>query len=466
MKFINRQTELSYLNNAYHESGSKLVVLYGRRRVGKTRLLKEFVADKPHIYFLADKQLEIGLIARLKTIIASSNNDQLLEQLNFNNWDSLFNYWLQHADFSKKIVFVIDEFQYLAKVNPAFPSILQRLWDEQLQSKNIFLVLCGSLMSMMYRTTLSYESPLYGRRTGQIKLKSIRFADFNEFFPQSDFQQLVELYSIIGGVPKYIEAFDPQKNVFENIEKSILNRNNYLYEEPGFILNEELTETTTYFSILKSIADGEHKIGNIAAKLNMNAHNITKYLEILIDLDLLERQVPATENQPQKSKKGLYFIKDNFFRFWFHFIFPNRNQLELELTAPVLQNIKNHFSQFVALAFENICLDLLAEWNRQKKLPFEIEKWGRWWDSHQEIDLVAYNTNSHEILFGECKWTQKPVGMDVLQNLKQKVSAVNWFLKDRKEYFILLSKNGFTPELEKVAREEGILLVQGNLFLF
>ena len=461
MKFVNRNSELNYLNKAYQSQDSNFVIIYGRRRVGKTRLIKEFIQNKPHIYFLCDKELEVDLLRRLQRSIASFLNDNMLEKIEFQNWETLFEYFLNHADFSQKLVFIIDEFPYVVKANSAFPSILQRLWDELLLSKNVFLILCGSLVHMMYNTTLSYTSPLYGRRTGQIRLEPITFLDFKEFFPGLNFQDLVEFYSVIGGVPKYIESITPDRNILVNIENSILNKNEYLYHEPRFILGEEVTEAMTYFSILRVIAEGEHKIGNIAGKLHLPTPNLTKYLETLIDLDILQRQVPITEEQPSKSKKGLYFIKDNFFRFWFYYIFPYQSQLELDYTVYVLKKIRSSFSQFISPVFESITQQLLSRWNTENLLPFTFEKCGRWWNRNQEIDLIALNAETKNILFCECKWMNKPIDLNVLNELKAKVKHVDWCKHDRNEYFLLMSKSGFTSRLIQVAQKEGVLLAEG-----
>jgi hypothetical protein len=404
--FIDRKSELAALEKEYLKNGAGLIVIYGRRRVGKTTLIKEFLKEKTGLYFLADKQLETELIRRLQNSVSEYLHDPHLTEIEFKTWDSLFDYWLRHADFSKKIVFVIDEFQYLARVNNAFPSILQRIWDEKLREKNIFVILCGSLINMMYSTTLSYNSPLYGRRTGQIKLEPIRSSEFSEFFPDICLEKLVEFYSVIGGVPKYIEIFNPRKAIFENIYEHILSKNGYLYAEPRFLLSEEITETTTYFSILKVIAEGERKMGHIASRLITSTQNLTGYFNMLIDLGLIERRVPVTEDMPEKSKMGLYFIKDNFFRFWFRYVFANQNYLEMENTDYVLQKLKTDFDEFVSLTFEDIAPDILFSEKMKKHLPFEPERWGRWWDKNDEIDLLAINSKEKKALFVECKWSR------------------------------------------------------------
>ncbi|MBI5182731.1 MAG: ATP-binding protein [Nitrospirae bacterium] len=459
MKFINRELELSNLELEYSKNGACLTIIYGRRRAGKTTLIKEFLKDKPGIYFLADKQFETELIKRFQNSISENLNDQHLNEIEFRTWDSLFDYWLRHADFSRKIVFVIDEFQYLAKVNNAFPSIFQRIWDEKLKEKNILVILCGSLINMMYSTTLSYSSPLYGRRTSQIRLDPIRFSDFSGFFPHIDNEKLIEFYSVIGGVPKYIEIFNRQKSVFENIKEHILNKDGYLYSEPRFLLSEEIAETTTYFSILKVIAAGERKIGNIASKLMVSTQNLTGYFNMLIEMGLLERRVPVTEDMPEKSKMGLYFIKDNFFRFWFRYVFANQNYLEIENTGYVLQKLKSDFDEFASLTFEDIAPDILFNQKTKKHLPFEPEKWGRWWDNKDEIDLLATNLREKKALFVECKWSRRLVDINVLTNLKGKAERVRWLKGQRKDYFAIISRRGFTKRLIETAARERLILI-------
>ena len=456
--FIDRTPELSTLKSEYDKKGAGLIVIYGRRRVGKTTLIREFLKNKPHIYFLADKQFETELIGRLRNSISEYLKDPNLAEIEFKTWDSLFDYWIKHADFSNKVVFVIDEFQYLASVNNAFPTIFQRVWDDKLKERNILVILCGSLINMMYSTTLSYNSPLYGRRTGQIKLDPVSFKYFHNFFPHVSDEKLIELYSVIGGIPKYIEIFNPQKNVFENIKEHILEKKGYLYAEPRFILSEEVSETTTYFSILKTIASGQHKMGNIASRLMTSTQNLTGYFNMLIDLGILERRVPVTEAMPEKSKMGLYFIKDNFFRFWFRYVFANQNYLEMENTDYVFRKVKDEFDEFVSLTFEDIAANIFFDQKVIRSLPFEPEKWGRWWDRKNEIDLVAINSSEKKALFIECKWSKRHVDIDVLTDLKNKASQVDWFKDEREDYFAIISKKGFTKRLVELAEREGIML--------
>ena len=457
--FLNREKELNFLHSQYVRKEASFIVIYGRRRVGKTSLIKEFIKDKPSLFFMADKQSEKGILDRFAKTASTFLEDEFLEKLTFNSWEDFFGYITQKLDESKKYVLVIDEFQYLPDINHAFPSILQRIWDEKLKDKNIMLILCGSLINMMYSTTLSYQSPLYGRRAGQIKLEPIAFDYCHNFFPNIDERKLIEYYSVTGGIPKYMEMFDATNDIFYDIKTNVLSKNSYLYNEPRFILNEEVTETATYFSILKAIAAGEHKIGKIASIVGVKTNVLAKYFNVLADLQIIERQVPVTEENPEKSKKGLYFIKDNFFRFWFRYIFPYQSFLEIERDDVVLKEIRKSFNIFVSLVYENLCLQKVPDLTQKGIINFEIEKWGRWWSKDEEIDIVATSEKHKKILFGECKWSDTPTGVNVYADLKAKAKKVKWHSDERNEYYILFSKSGFTEDLMDINEKTSSLIL-------
>jgi AAA+ ATPase superfamily predicted ATPase len=454
VKFINREKELQTLEKEYKKKNSSFIVIYGRRRTGKTTLIEKFIEDKPSIYFLADLQNERLQIERFKNVVAESLNDELLKSLQINDWETIFKYIFQ-KEHKRKLIIVIDEFQYLVKVNKALPSIFQSVWDNLLKNQNVMLVLCGSLISLMYDIALNYSSPLYGRRTAQIKLQPMNFFNFQKFFTSSNNDKLLQFYSVIGGIPKYIEFFNEKTEIFENIKENILDKNSFLYEEPKFLLKDEVREPVTYFSILQVISQGEHKIGKIASKLGIETKNLTSFIEKLIELEIIERQVPVTEENPAKSKKGLYFIKDNFFNFWFRYVFPHQSYLETGKYDFVLNKIKSEFNLYVSFIFEKVAADYLLE---KVELPFPIQKIGKWWDKDKEIDIVVLGEN--EILFGECKYWDKPVGLNVLNGLKEKSKYVIWKKENRKEYFAVFSRKGFTQDLIKEAEKER------NVYLF
>lgn len=451
-KFVDREEEMKYLNLEYNKKESSLVILYGRRRIGKTSLIKEFGKDKEMIYFLATEESETQNMKQLSTMVFEQMGLEMAVAP-ANDWDSIFKLLIKVKTNHKKVI-VIDEFQYLGKINPAFPSIFQRIWDTILKDENVMVILCGSLINMMESQVLNYSSPLYGRRTGQIKLKQIPFKNYDEFFGKKVSEKgLIEKYAVTGGVPKYIESFTEGVNIYNEIEKNILNKQSYLYEEPYFLLQHEVSEVGSYFSIIKTIAAGNKKMGNIASSLSVNQTNLSKYMQTLINLDILEREVPITEENPEKSKKGRYNIKDNYIAFWFQFIYPNKAFLEMGNSELVMERIKNHFiDNHVSFVYENVCKEKMLEYNVSGKLGFTFDKIGRWWNNNEEIDIVAMDSNGNDIIFGECKYTNKPMDVDVLFDLENKSKNVDWKNENRNEKFILFSVNGYTKRLIELAK--------------
>lgn len=450
-QFVDRELEMETLQNEYERNGSALVVLYGRRRVGKTTLISEFIKDKKALFFLASEEAEAQNRNAFKEKVADFIDSDLMRSADIKNWDVLFKSIMDTA-FDSKPVIVLDEFQYLGKANTAFPSIFQRIWEEILKDKSVMVILCGSLISMMESQTLAYGSPLYGRRTAQIRLKQIPFGYYHEFFPNKSRKELIEMYSVTGGVPKYIELFSEIKDIYSAIQKCVLNRSGYLYDEPHFLLQQEVSEVGSYFSIIKAIAAGNSKLSAISSILEIKSTSLTKYLKTLIDLDILEREVPITEENPEKSKKGLYKIKDNYLRFWFAFVYPNMSFIESGHSRIVMNKIKNSLvKNHIAFVYEDVCKERMWDLNGEGAWPFNFTKIGRYWDSKDEIDIVALDPEGKNLILGECKYWTEPVGMSVLRDLEAKTDSVAWERNSRKVWYVLFSASGFTDELIKEA---------------
>ena len=450
-QFVDRELEMETLQNEYERDGSALVVLYGRRRVGKTTLISEFIKDKKALFFLASEEAEAQNRNAFKEKVAEFIDSDLLRSADIKNWDILFKS-IMDTPFDSRPVIVLDEFQYLGKANPAFPSIFQRIWEEILKDKSVMVILCGSLISMMESQTLAYGSPLYGRRTAQIRLKQIPFGYYHEFFPNKSRKELIEMYSVTGGVPKYIELFSESKDIYSAIQKCVLNRSGYLYDEPHFLLQQEVSEVGSYFSIIKAIAAGNSKLSAISSILESKSTSLTKYLKTLIDLDILEREVPITEENPEKSKKGLYKIKDNYLRFWFAFVYPNMSFIESGHSRIVMNKIRNSLvKNHIAFVYEDVCKERMWDLNAEGAWPFNFTKIGRYWDSKDEIDIVALDPEGKNLILGECKYWTEPVGVSVLRDLEAKTDSVAWERNNRKVWYVLFSASGFTDELIKEA---------------
>ena len=467
--FVNRSEELGILEKEYRRKEAAMVVLYGRRRVGKTALLAEFLKGKPGLYFLATEESEEINRQNFRELVADFLRDDLLRGTSLTRWEDVF-LWLLRQKSPERMVIALDEFQYLGKANKAFPSILQKIWDQILSKENVMLVLCGSLVSMMVSQTLSYDSPLYGRRTAQIRLAPVPFRHYGKFFPQvgKTARELVELYAVTGGVPRYIQEFRDGGDIYAAIEEHVFRPSAFLFDEPRFLLQHEVGEVGGYFSILRAIAAGNRKLSKIATVLRQKQTNLPRYLNVLQDLDLLEREIPITEAHPEKSKKGIYRIKDNFIAFWFSFVYPNLSYIESGHAEIASEKLRRNFvDHHVGFVYEGCCRELLWQMSAENKLPFRIGRAGRWWDNHgTEIDVVALAPEENCLLAGECKFWKSPVGMNVLVELQRKAQAVEWKKEDRKTVYALFSIEGFTEEIKAYARRHGdVILMDGRSFV-
>ncbi len=446
--FINRKNELDMLDEKFKLPEPQFVVIYGRRRTGKTELIKQFCKDKEYIYFLADKRGTALNAGRFASIAVDHFNESALK---IEDFYLLFDYIKRRLDNDKLTVIIIDEFSYLVEKDASIPSVFQGIWDEVLAKKNVFLILCGSSISKMEHGVLSYKSPLYGRRTSQWKLSPFSFKELKEFFPGFSLVERVEIYSVLGGIPFYLKKFR-KKNIFLNIEESILAKGEPLYEEVEFLLREELREYSSYYSILEAIAAGSTRIIEIANHSNIKAGDLPKYLATLIKLDIVEKVHPVTEKE--KTKKTIYKIKDNFFNFWFKFVYPHKNDIEIGNTQKVIDVMKQEFSSYTGHIFEGIVKEFLILMNAENSLPFNFSKIGTWWSGEREIDVVALSKN--EALFVECKWQNRKTDIDVLKNLTENAQFVKW--QREKDHFAVFSKSGFTLKAENFAKEKGIIL--------
>lgn len=463
MKFIGRKREMEKLESEYSRDSS-FVVIYGRRRVGKTTLIKEFLKNKTAFYFLATEEIESQSMKRLAGVVARTTKNRLLQNATFTDWLDLFQVIADYEPEKKKVL-VIDEFPYLVKTNSAFPSILQNAWDEILKDNNLMLILSGSLIGMMQKHALSYDSPLYGRRTSQMRLAPLSFTDIYAVQNLS-FTESVEQYAVTGGVPKYLEFFEDGRELTEQIKDAVLSKNGFLYEEPFFLLKSESMTAVNYFSIIKAIADGNHKIGKIAGVLGIESSKLTPYLSTLSELGFVEKRTPVTEKNPEKSRKGLYFIADNFIRFWFRYVYPYKGELELDNMQIVLEEMKKDFeTKFVAFAYEDICKDIFANLCKRGVVDFVPSRIGAYWlndyTGDTEIDVMAVDNQNKRIFAGECKYHRNPVDAPVYYALKEKVLNAGEIRKSYSGYDVIygiFSKSGFTQRMLDAARETSNLV--------
>lgn len=453
--FFDRLQELQLMDQHYASGQAELFVLYGRRRVGKTELLTHFCEDKRHIFFVADLDAEPVLRAGLSKAVNAVLFGSATAGGVYSSWEEIFLLLAQHAQ-TERLVLVLDEFTYLVTAHPPLASLLQRLWDSHLRHSQLMLVLCGSYVGMMEEAILGYKAPLYGRRTAQFLLETLGFQDARLFFAHYSLEDQVRAYAIFGGTPGYLSTITWSTSLDQVIQNQVFTRGTFFYDEVRFLLQQELHQPRYYFAVLEAIASGHARLNEI--KQVTGVEGVTAYLETLQNLLLIERLVPVTETQPHKSRRGIYRIRDHFFRFWFRFLHPNRTTLERGGSQLVYQTlVEPYLDQFTGLVFEEICAQFLWRQGVAGKLPFIPLRIGGWWQANEEIDLIVIGQN--EALLVECKWTARSVGVDILHDLEGKVSLLQRELQDRKTWFGLCSSSGFTPQvqLEAAAREDILL---------
>jgi AAA+ ATPase superfamily predicted ATPase len=426
--FVDRQQELLLLENEWNKAGASLIILYGRRRIGKTRLLTEFASGKKGIFYLAGDVASRIQINDLKGKIADFLKDDLLAELEIGNWDQLFDYLGRNCG-NERFCLLIDEFSYLIKNDRSVLSALQKHWDTQLSSSGICIILSGSMLGLMSKMVLSHASPLYGRRSRDLLLEGLLFRDAQKLLSMP-VRDRMETYMAVGGVPEYLLKASGYPDITGFVENEFFSRYGYFYREPYFVLSQEFRETKTYFSILNAIAEGNTKPTQIANYIGFETRKIYPYLDNLIRLGFIERKVSIAGS----PKKGIYLIKDSVFDFWFNSVYPRREGIEKgNFTASGVD-----MSRYFGRRFETLVEKELVYYVLPKTFSA-----GKWWFREEEIDVVAVNEGKREICFFECKWrdVNEKTARKLLFDLKQKTPLVKWHNEKRKESYGLFGKH-------------------------
>lgn len=468
--FIGREAELQFLENRYEAAGGQLIVLYGRRRVGKTETLRQFCQDKPHVFFSCQECTDRLQLKNFSEKILKENIPAKQYLNCFPDWEKAFRSILDLPYSDRKKLLVIDEFPYMCKDNASIPSILQNLWDEVLKESSVMLILCGSSMSFIEKELLAEKNPLYGRATGIYKMTEMDFYDAIKFFPNYSDKDKVLAYSILGGIPHYLRQFHHKLSLAENIKQNILTKGCALYSEVDFLLRQELRETALYNSLIEAVALGSTRLNDISQKsLVEDTSKTSVYLRNLIELGMVEREfsVDAGTKERANTSRGIYRLTDNFFRFFYAFVFTNYSDLETGDVEGVYEYaVKPFLHEFAAFTFEDICRQYLQKLKRAGVLPFRYSQMGRWFGkttvrdisqkrgfrrAETEIDIMAVSRQKQEYLIGECKFRNTPFRyseyLDTLAKLSpQKEQAVF--------YYLLFSESGFDEKILKAAEQD------------
>jgi len=457
--FVGRENEIQFLENCLKSNKFEMIPIYGRRRVGKTRLIEEFIRDKKFIFYTAEQRSESSNLKGLSEAVYSGLFRQI-GSVSYPSFDAVFDAIAQYAEQSEEnIIFVIDEYPYLAQTSAGIASILQRAIDRKfLTIPNLMLILTGSQTSFMERQVLGYQSPLYGRRTGQIKLKSLTFSEARHFLPNTPINDFLTLYGITGGIPLYLSMMSDDLSLADNIKQKVLAQNTFLYEEPRNLLLQELRNPNRYNDILTAIARGVNKFNEISDKTEIESGNLTKYLATLIELDLIQKQTPI----PKKSKqKGIYTITDGLFNFWYRYVPAYQSFILSGKLEQIWPRIELDLVQFTSFTFEEYCRHWLHL--NSKMLLSEV---GSWWGNNPlitdasasavEIDIVALGIEKDELALGECKWRNELTGLSVGEKLLERAS----FFPHKKIDLYIFSKADFTEDLKEFAIDHGIRLLK------
>lgn len=450
--FIGRERELNFLNGLYQSNRFEFVVLYGRRRVGKTALITHFIEDKSAIYFMGVESNAKQNLENLSMSILEYISGIKDTETTFASFQAALDAVFQLAQ-NKRIILAIDEYPYVARASKSLASTLQLLIDKYKDRTNLMLILCGSSMSYMEDQVLAYKAPLYGRRTAQIRLQPFDFDESCAYARGFSAEEKALAYGIMGGTPQYLLQLNDGLSIEQNIKNTFLNPISSIYEEPINLLKQEVREPAVYTAIITAIATGASRMSEISNKVGEDTNVCSIYLKNLIALGIVQKETPYGE---KASRKSIYSIDDNMFRFWYRFVPENASLIARGATDLVYKRIEPHFSDYMGKVFEEICKQYL--WKRLLKgeCPVEFTSLGRWWGNdpvrrcQAEIDIMG-EQDRDTALFAECKWTNEKVNLAVLETLIERSKLFSY----KKIYYYLFSKTGFTKGCAEKAEELG-----------
>lgn len=449
--FIGREREMATLNHLYQSDKFEFVVIYGRRRVGKTALINQFIQDKEAIYYMGvESNSKQNLENFSKNIMEYKVNIQV--DTSFLSFQAALEYVFQLAE-KERLVLAIDEYPYVARSSESFASTIQLLIDKYKDHSKLMLILCGSSMSYMEDHVLSYKAPLYGRRTAQMKIQPFDFFDTCQYFCNFSDEDRALVYGMVGGTPQYLLQMDDRLTIEENMKNTFLNPNSFLFEEPENLLKQEVREPALYNAIITAIATGSSRVAEISTKVGEQSSVCTNYLKNLMALGLIQKETPYGE---KTSRKSIYSINDNMFRFWYRFIPENNSIIVRGATNLAYKRIEPHLSAYMGKVFEEICKQYLWKLLLDGNCPIEFNDLGRWWGTNlsthnqEEIDIMG-EQDKNTALFGECKWTNQKVDTGILETLLKRSQLFHY----SKIQLYLFAKTGFTEGCKALAEKMG-----------
>lgn len=462
-QFLDREDELDLLAALQRRGGAQFLALYGRRRIGKTALLLHWVrsnAEVPSAYFVAQRSTSRFLLEKFSQALAPLLGTQ--GSFVFSSWDDALAE-LGNLARDQQLVLIIDELPYLLESEPRFASALQAAWDHQLCETKLILAVAGSRYHMMEETFTTGKGPLFGRTTADLLLGEIAPQQLGLFLPRYSDHQLVEVFSVVGGVPKYLEMWNDRRPVLHNIEETLLSPVSIFRHEPLLLIQDEIAEPRTYLAILEALGTGAGTPTQVAQRTGIALPHVGKYLRTLRDLALVRRIVSLEAIGQRDTRQTRYEIADLYLRFHFTFIHPHLHLLEQQRTRRLMEIIRERFQSHVGKSgYEELCRRHVAFLADHNELPFEAMEVGRIWDRRVEIDVAALDRRSQSVLLGECRWRGHKLGVIDLERLQKKAEQLTK-VRGFQRHLALFSRSGFTADLQRRAREEDVLLVKGTM---
>ena len=454
--FLGRQEELKRLNMLYNSGKFECVVMHGRRRSGKTALLRQFMANKKAIYFCAQETNSRENLENLTRCIRQLQHEPAADNPNIDTFGDAFVYIGGLAQ-SDRILLIIDDYQFLAVAHRCITELICSQIDINLRNSKLMLIICGSSAPPVENKTHGQSSPFHGYRTAQISLEPFDFFETKRLYTAYSPYDIAIIYGLTGGVPKYLEQMDPELSIEDNIRRNFFDPSSFLFEEPANILRREIRDPTYYNAVLRAIATGNAKNSEIASAVGLETSACTAYLKNLIALGFVGKYTPMTE---RAGKKTIYEIDDNMFRFWYRFVYGNISLIQSGMADRIWRGIANEISSFMGKVFENICHQWLTQRNQAGRLPIRFVDIGPWWgvDPVWKMDaavpIIAYSDDENAI-FADCEWSEEPMQVSALNSLFERSRLFRY----TNRYLYLFSRAGFSEECTATARRVGANLV-------
>lgn len=455
--FVGRSRELQVLDNLWDSNKATLLILYGRRRVGKTRLLTHWLqqSEDRGLYWVAEPSSALSQLRSFSQALMNFMDPEaeIPPDFTFSSWELAFRQLSLYAQ-NRRVALFIDEVTYVIDVDSEFVGVLQKVWDRWLSDSNLMLALAGSQMGLMRQHLLNYDAPLYGRAATQMQLPPLPYGTTREYFPEYSATERIKLYAMWGGVPAYWERLDANLSITDNLRRNILPAHAWMIDESRILLQDFITDLHNYVGILRAIADGQQAMSDISTRTGLNSSKASFYLSVLRDTGFVVRDVPVTQRGTD-SRRGRYSVTDPYLRFFYRFMSAYQSKLALGQMDEMVNLIQETLPAFIG---DNTWQELCREWvlraSARGDLPLSIEDVGSEWTKNHTIDVVGIGEAENSLVLGDCFWREGPVGSAVIEELLQKTSIMvpktnqTWSV-----YYVLFSASGWTAEARELAAQ-------------